>query len=236
MGAQLFHADRRTDDGQTGITKLLVAFRKSANSPKNVCTCKMFCAMLWSELCNWSVDSVVVTWRFSILCIHHTYTQYTYNTALYAYINAHVCTYLFILFIYLWIRIGSRCTHSVHGLATGLWRARYLSDKSRPRSGITRSIFILSSLLDSGLKSDIFISRRSTQIFLCISRYLPACNIPWRGIAVSVTTEYGRPSKVWCSQHYGRPSNVSGRHYGRPSNVRCSQHYGRPSNVGGGKH
>jgi len=31
VGAELFHADRRTD-----MTKLLVAFRNSANAPKNL--------------------------------------------------------------------------------------------------------------------------------------------------------------------------------------------------------
>jgi hypothetical protein len=34
-GAELFHADGRTD-GQTDMTKLVVAFRNIANAPKNV--------------------------------------------------------------------------------------------------------------------------------------------------------------------------------------------------------
>ena len=33
MGAELFHADRRTDK-QTDMTKLIVAFRNFANTPK----------------------------------------------------------------------------------------------------------------------------------------------------------------------------------------------------------
>ena len=33
VGAELFHADRRTD-GQTGVTKLVVAFHSFANAPK----------------------------------------------------------------------------------------------------------------------------------------------------------------------------------------------------------
>jgi hypothetical protein len=118
----LFNTDRLTD-GQTGITKLLVAFRNSANAPKNLCTSKMFCAMLWSDLCNESVDSVVPTWRFSSLCIHHkqythVHTSYTVYVQ-YSIICVHksVCMYLC---IYLRTRIKSRCTHSVHGLATDL--------------------------------------------------------------------------------------------------------------------
>jgi len=34
MGAELLHADRRTD-GRTDMTKLIVAFRNFAKSPKN---------------------------------------------------------------------------------------------------------------------------------------------------------------------------------------------------------
>jgi len=34
VGAELFHADRRTD-GQTDTTKLIVGFRNSSNAPKN---------------------------------------------------------------------------------------------------------------------------------------------------------------------------------------------------------
>jgi len=34
VGAELFHADRRTD-GQTDMTTLTVAFRSFANAPKN---------------------------------------------------------------------------------------------------------------------------------------------------------------------------------------------------------
>jgi hypothetical protein len=34
VGAELFHADGRTD-GQTDMTKLIVAFRNFANAPKN---------------------------------------------------------------------------------------------------------------------------------------------------------------------------------------------------------
>jgi hypothetical protein len=33
LGAELFHVDRRAD-GHTDMTKLIVAFRNSANSPK----------------------------------------------------------------------------------------------------------------------------------------------------------------------------------------------------------
>jgi len=38
MGAELFHADGRTDrrtDGQKDMTKLIVAFRKFVNAPKS---------------------------------------------------------------------------------------------------------------------------------------------------------------------------------------------------------
>jgi len=35
--AELFHVDRKTDR-QTDMTKLIVAFRKSANSPRNANT------------------------------------------------------------------------------------------------------------------------------------------------------------------------------------------------------
>ena len=35
VGAELFHADRRTA-GRTGMTKLIVAFRNSANALRNV--------------------------------------------------------------------------------------------------------------------------------------------------------------------------------------------------------
>ena len=34
LGAELFHADRRTDI-RTDMTKLIVAFRNFANAPKN---------------------------------------------------------------------------------------------------------------------------------------------------------------------------------------------------------
>ena len=34
VGAESFHADRRTE-GQTHMTKLIVAFRNFANAPKN---------------------------------------------------------------------------------------------------------------------------------------------------------------------------------------------------------
>jgi len=34
MGAELFHAGRRAE-GQTDMTKLIVAFRNFANAPKN---------------------------------------------------------------------------------------------------------------------------------------------------------------------------------------------------------
>jgi len=34
VGAEIFHADRRTN-GQTGKTKLIVAFRNFAYAPKN---------------------------------------------------------------------------------------------------------------------------------------------------------------------------------------------------------
>jgi hypothetical protein len=36
--AELFHADRRTD-GETEMTKLIVAFRNIANAPKNWQSC-----------------------------------------------------------------------------------------------------------------------------------------------------------------------------------------------------
>jgi len=38
LGAELFHVDRQTDgrtDGRTDVTKPIVAFRNSANAPKN---------------------------------------------------------------------------------------------------------------------------------------------------------------------------------------------------------
>ena len=34
-GAELFHVNRRTDEGQTHATKLTVGFRNFANAPKN---------------------------------------------------------------------------------------------------------------------------------------------------------------------------------------------------------
>ena len=34
MGAELFHVDRRTD-GQTDMTKIIVAFRNFTNAPKD---------------------------------------------------------------------------------------------------------------------------------------------------------------------------------------------------------
>ena len=38
VGAELFHADGRAEtDGQTGMTKLIVAFRNFANAPKMRC-------------------------------------------------------------------------------------------------------------------------------------------------------------------------------------------------------
>ena len=43
VGAELFHADRRTD-GQTDMTKLIVAFRNFANASKNVCLCHVLIA------------------------------------------------------------------------------------------------------------------------------------------------------------------------------------------------
>ena len=38
VGAELFHADRRSD-GQTHMTKLMAAFRNFANVPKNLSEC-----------------------------------------------------------------------------------------------------------------------------------------------------------------------------------------------------
>jgi len=38
VGAELFHADGRTD-GPTDMTKLIIVFRNFANAPKNVVTC-----------------------------------------------------------------------------------------------------------------------------------------------------------------------------------------------------
>jgi hypothetical protein len=34
VGADLFHADRRTEEGQADMTKLTVAFRNFANAPE----------------------------------------------------------------------------------------------------------------------------------------------------------------------------------------------------------
>ena len=65
---------------------------------KNVCVYKTFYALLWSALCNWGIDFVVLT---KVLFKHkHTiyiYTQCMCNTAFYMYKN--------------------HCTHCVHGLA-----------------------------------------------------------------------------------------------------------------------
>ena len=40
MGAELFHADKQTD-GQTDMTKLIVAFCNFANAPKNSYSLKL---------------------------------------------------------------------------------------------------------------------------------------------------------------------------------------------------
>jgi len=41
LGAELFHADRRTNgDGRIDMTKLIVAFRNFANAPKMGCVQK----------------------------------------------------------------------------------------------------------------------------------------------------------------------------------------------------
>jgi len=39
LGAELFHSDRLID-GQTDMTKLIVAFRNLANAPNKICRCK----------------------------------------------------------------------------------------------------------------------------------------------------------------------------------------------------
>jgi len=44
MGAELFHADRRTD-GRTDMTKLIVAFCNFANAPKK---------KIWNSMKNYS--------------------------------------------------------------------------------------------------------------------------------------------------------------------------------------
>ena len=147
---------------------------------------------------------MVLTWRFSSLCIHHTYIQYKYNTALYAYIKR---IYLFIylpiyLFIYLcidphWKLLHPRCSRSGYRAVKSLSLVPVLRQTNLDHvlalldpSSYYRPFWIQVS------KVIFFTSRRSTEIFLCISRYLPACNIPSRGITVLVTTMYGRPSKV----------------------------------------
>jgi hypothetical protein len=52
VGAELFHADRRTD-----MTKLIVAFRNFANAPKNVEVKLTFVKVIFIFYChfqNWS--------------------------------------------------------------------------------------------------------------------------------------------------------------------------------------
>jgi hypothetical protein len=44
LGTQLFHADRRTDGrtgGQTGMTKLIIAFSNFVNAPKTIMTVRL---------------------------------------------------------------------------------------------------------------------------------------------------------------------------------------------------
>jgi hypothetical protein len=62
VGAELFHADRRRD-----MTKLMVAFRNFANSPKNLYICSIsileefWIVLQYSEMCNsvwWNVKEV----------------------------------------------------------------------------------------------------------------------------------------------------------------------------------
>jgi len=67
------------------------------------------------------------------------------------------------LFIYLFIYGPAMEAAAPTVFTIWLWACEELvtcpraaSDKSRTRSGIARSIFILSSFLDSGLQSDIF--------------------------------------------------------------------------------
>jgi hypothetical protein len=36
MGAELFHADKQTEDGRTDMSKRTVAFRGFANAPKKI--------------------------------------------------------------------------------------------------------------------------------------------------------------------------------------------------------
>jgi len=50
VGAELFHTDGQTD-GRTEITKLIVAFRNSANAPKNLFSC-LLCLCLSHNFCN----------------------------------------------------------------------------------------------------------------------------------------------------------------------------------------
>jgi len=46
VGAELFHADRRTDR-QTDMTKLTVDFQNFTNAPKNVSEAGLSWSMLW---------------------------------------------------------------------------------------------------------------------------------------------------------------------------------------------
>ena len=162
--------------------------------------------ILWSQHGAFQVYAYIIN---SIrMCIHHT--QYTYNTALYAYIKAYVCTYVFIY--------GPALKAAAPTVFTVWLRTWSVNSSSLvPVLRQTNLDHVLASLDPSSyyrpfwiqVSKVIFsISRRSTQIFLCISRYLPACSITSRGITLPVNVEYGRPSKVLCSQHYGRPSNV----------------------------
>lgn len=60
---------------------------------KNICICKMFCGMLYSALCNGSVDLVVLTKTLLRLCVHnmHNYTVYVQWSIIYVY----KCMYIY---------------------------------------------------------------------------------------------------------------------------------------------
>jgi len=82
------------------------------------------------------------------------------HTETHTYVCIYLCTYLF---IYLFTYGPAMEAAEPTVFTVWLWACEELvtcpctaSDKPRTRSGITRSIFILSSFLDSSLQSDIF--------------------------------------------------------------------------------
>jgi hypothetical protein len=50
-GAELFHVDIRTTDGQTDLTNLIVDFRNSANTRKSL-VCVYVCTYVCMNVCN----------------------------------------------------------------------------------------------------------------------------------------------------------------------------------------